>query len=580
MKSCLTLLFLMVTLISNGQLIRNGNMEEDSIINENANCGKLAELLNWEPLNGNLHFISKPFNKVKCGEAYNFNHGPVVNSIPEGNQAAYISTHLFTGGESFGQWLNEPLIKGKQYNCKFKVAFNGNQLNHRANLITSFNTGKPDSISRYVYSDTFKMTTENKWYSYSICYIPADSGINYISFNSSYNTNNFNYPIEIFIDEVSLYLDTISLNISDKDLCKKDTIQVDLSYIRAHTYFWASNVQRKSRKSKMNIDLPGKYWVDVYYKCAFKSDTFNVRRSENPTVFLGNDTTLCPNDSIRLSSREAANKYLWQDGSKGEYFTVKEEGKYWIEITNSCDSFARDTINVNYIPPPEVDLGKDITICSDEILSFDFADTTLNYIWQDSILNKHFSIEKSGIYWVQAESDCKVLAYDTIKVDSVIIPEIAKSEILFNSSLLSITNTAKYDQYQWIHCDSSIILGANSPSYLAYKNGNYALRIESKGCTEFSNCIKVVNLEEIIPNEPPTLYVYPNPTDGKVFIKYDKAFDKMKITLRNVVGQFIFEKQFSRDDNLEFELSEKFGSYILEVQIDQEEKQYFRLIKR
>jgi len=83
--------------------------------------------------------------------------------------------------------------------------------------------------------------------------------------------------------------------------------------------------------------------------------------------------------------------------------------------------------------------------------------------------------------------------------------------------------------YQWVNCgDSSLISGANSATYVASANGDYAALITQGNCTEWTDCISVttIGLEERSPNG---VVVYPNPSKGTVYVLHVEEGVKMEI---------------------------------------------------
>jgi hypothetical protein len=65
-------------------------------------------------------------------------------------------------------------------------------------------------------------------------------------------------------------------------------------------------------------------------------------------IFLGNDTTLCPDETLLLIETGSENDFLWQDGSTDTSFTVTEAGTYWLKVTNDNCCSSSDTIEVDY----------------------------------------------------------------------------------------------------------------------------------------------------------------------------------------------------------------------------------------
>lgn len=62
-------------------------------------------------------------------------------------------------------------------------------------------------------------------------------------------------------------------------------------------------------------------------------------------VNIGNDTIICPSETLILVATKENATYLWQDNSTGSTFDVTQAGTYWVEVTiDSC--IASDTIIV------------------------------------------------------------------------------------------------------------------------------------------------------------------------------------------------------------------------------------------
>jgi len=67
----------------------------------------------------------------------------------------------------------------------------------------------------------------------------------------------------------------------------------------------------------------------------------------NPAPTLGNDTTLCPGEILRLNPGNFSS-YLWQDQSSTPTYEVLREGQYavWVQAEGGCTG--TDTITVTY----------------------------------------------------------------------------------------------------------------------------------------------------------------------------------------------------------------------------------------
>ena len=200
-------------------------------------------------------------------------------------------------------------------------------------------------------------------------------------------------------------------------LCEGDTILLDAENPGA-TYLW----QDGSTDQTIEVFDPGIYWVEMTLaECVYR-DSIEIS-VVNPTVFLGNDTTLCVPDTLTLISNVLGATYLWQDGSTDSTFEVFETGTYSIQIDSAgCDS--RDTIFVEFIDVL-VDLGDDIYTCHPEELTLDAENPGSDYLWQDGTTSQFLDVADIGTFFVTVtepvigcfDSDTVLVLADDISVD-------------------------------------------------------------------------------------------------------------------------------------------------------------------
>lgn len=65
----------------------------------------------------------------------------------------------------------------------------------------------------------------------------------------------------------------------------------------------------------------------------------------NLKIFLGNDTLICPGESVVLNPG-VFSAYTWQNGNSGASFTVTQTGTYWVKVMNNEGCTATDTIKI------------------------------------------------------------------------------------------------------------------------------------------------------------------------------------------------------------------------------------------
>ena len=104
----------------------------------------------------------------------------------------------------------------------------------------------------------------------------------------------------------------------------------------------------------------------------------------------------------------------------------------------------------------------------------------------------------------------------------------------------TITANATGTNYQWIDCDNNNqnITGETSQSFTATSNGNYACIIDNGSCADTTDCINI-NTVGLTENKLDFVKIYPNPTDGQLFIQSDQHIQS--ILIQDIFGQILHQ---------------------------------------
>jgi hypothetical protein len=97
--------------------------------------------------------------------------------------------------------------------------------------------------------------------------------------------------------------------------------------------------------------------------------------------------------------------HLWQDGSISSSFTVENTGIYWVKVNGENACSGSDTISITLYNPPNINIGKDTSICPGEIINLDPGGGYVSYLWQDSSTFQTYQANKAGTYWVEVFND-------------------------------------------------------------------------------------------------------------------------------------------------------------------------------
>lgn len=210
----------------------------------------------------------------------------------------------------------------------------------------------------------------------------------------------------IGIDFISV--DGIDLG-NDTTICEGEFLVIGNEIPNAG-YLWQDN----SVNAHFVVDTPGIFWVEVSAQNCVARDSISV--SIQPTIdfTLGPDLELCEGTSIILNVAGIGESYLWQDQSTNDQLTVSDAGTYWVEV-ESNDCYSSDTINIEFISLPQVDLGNDTTLCIGSTLEL-VAPSGYTYNWQDNSNQESFLVTTTGEYYVEVNNGMCTFS-DTILIE-------------------------------------------------------------------------------------------------------------------------------------------------------------------
>lgn len=193
---------------------------------------------------------------------------------------------------------------------------------------------------------------------------------------------------------------------SDLSICNGSSVTLNAGL--ADAYLWSNGAS----SPVISVANSGEYWLQTNTAQCTGADTINITYYAAPAVNLGNDTAFCDNQQFTILL-DSSISYVWFDGSTEAFFNVTDSGVYWAE-TNDGPCFFRDSISVELINTPSVDLGDDVTVCIDETITLN-AGVANAYLWFDGSTFSSSLISEPGLYWVQASNE------QCIDTDSIFI---------------------------------------------------------------------------------------------------------------------------------------------------------------
>ena len=277
---------------------------------------------------------------------------------------------------------------------------------------------------------------------------------------------------------------TVNLG-NDTSICKGTALPMDVTFPGA-TYIWSDGLTTAIR----TLAVADTFWVDVINGCSTTRDSIIIGQDTLTPVDLGADQTLCVGDSTTLVATTPGGSYEWQDASSDSTYLVTGPGIYSVVVSQKC-GFARDTAQVNYLNPPNVNLGPDTALCIGQTMSIFSGHPNLINIWQDSSTSSEFQVTSDGLYFVNVSNgvcsavDSIVIFRDTIpSVDLGVDTTLCDQNVyILNATSLTGSNVS----YSWQD-------GSQFANYPVVNAGIYSV-VLSNNCGTFTDAVNISTAE-------------------------------------------------------------------------------------
>ncbi len=163
------------------------------------------------------------------------------------------------------------------------------------------------------------------------------------------------------------------------------------------------------------LRTPADYFFDAVYLYKSTDSIF--------AVSLPADTTLCPEDSLRLYANHTntfkiqANKtFRWSTGATDSSITIGSPGIYWVEVAYNNRWKQYDTIVVDYHPTYQSGLSRDTTICKGEFITVQVpAASGVSHQWSNGSGGSTATLSSEGAHWLKSFTACDTLV-DTLTI--------------------------------------------------------------------------------------------------------------------------------------------------------------------
>jgi hypothetical protein len=266
--------------------------------------------------------------------------------------------------------------------------------------------------------------------------------------------------------------------------------------------------------------------------------TINLTVNNSPSVFAGNDLTVCQNGQVILSGTGAAT-YTWNNGvTNNVSFIALNSATYAVTGTSAAGCTNSDTVVVTVIPVPTVDAGSNITQCGDQNVTLN-GSGALVYTWNNGVTNGAAFNSPFGTtaYIVTGVDGSGCSNTDIVLVTINTIPVATITQV----DALTLSASPASESYQWVDCATNTpLFGENNAIFNASVNGSYSVIVtSSEGCSDTSACVVIdeVSLNSIS-SENKEVSLAPNPTNGDVYVNFN-SLENVAITIYDAQGKLV-----------------------------------------
>ncbi len=197
----------------------------------------------------------------------------------------------------------------------------------------------------------------------------------------------------------------------DKVICGiDDVLTLGSSQPAGARYLWSNGLS----SSEIRVMHAGKYWLQVTMGDCIGSDTILVKLIKEPEVNVGLDSIICTQYPLRIGTEIPGASYLWSTGETTSYIHVSSTNDYVLEV-NIEGCLWYDTVHITAMPVPEIDLGSDRYICTNDTILLDASFSGKNsYVWNTGDTGAVYAAAEAGMYAVSVTTEYHCTGSDTI----------------------------------------------------------------------------------------------------------------------------------------------------------------------
>jgi gliding motility-associated-like protein len=199
---------------------------------------------------------------------------------------------------------------------------------------------------------------------------------------------------------------------------------------------------------QITVNSAGTYWATIKDSCNTYTDTINIAAYIPETILLSNDTTVCKNTTLTITSTNANTQFGNGIAANQLSITITKDTLVIGKVTNKCSpsGFNADTVVIKTITESPLILSSATTvICDSETVVLNSTILTTTWTLPDStiVINKSIPINKTGTYFASYNGECSAFK------DSIIITQFCNEYCeIYVPTAFSPNGDNQNDQFQ------------------------------------------------------------------------------------------------------------------------------------
>lgn len=203
------------------------------------------------------------------------------------------------------------------------------------------------------------------------------------------------------------------------------------------------------------------------------------------------------------------------------------------------------------VSKPQLDLGLDTTICSNDPLTLDPGAGFDSYSWSTGETTQTISAANVGTYDVTVTDSLGCPNSDTINIDVNVVTEVdlGGDVTVCNYQLVVLNAGGGYVSYSWNTGESSQLIYVETDTLTIGNNTMTVTALDNNGCTTTDNMDIIVEDCAGLEESEMILLAYPNPVDDVLNIQLINADANASIVILDITGKIVSD-QFSVKNGL------------------------------